>query len=187
MKIEDVFSDLPSLETNRLILRRLTLDDDNDVFEYACEPDVAKYVTWEPHKSIEDAITFLSSMIKKYEENEVAGWGIVLKENNKLIGACGFMWWSPENARSEVGYALSKKYWNQGIMTEAMNATVKFGFEKMKLNRIEARTRVENIASQSVLKKAGMTFEGIMREQSFIKGEYLDFTMYSILKKEYSD
>ena len=185
LKIEDIFCNLPDLETNRLLLRKLTLDDAEDVFEYASEPDVAFYVTWEHHKSIEDSIQFLSESVKKYEEEKVMGWGIELKENCKLIGACGYMWWCPENARAEVGYALSKDYWNQGIMTEVLGEVIKFGFEKMKLNRIEARTRVENIASQSVLKKAGMTYEGTMRAQSFIKNQFLDFTIYSILKKEY--
>ena len=185
MNIEDIFDDLPSLKTNRIILRRLTLEDVNDVFEYACEPEVAIYTLWEHHKSIDDTLTFLSFMVKKYEEKQVADWGIVLKESNKLIGTGGFMWWSPKNASAEVGYALSKKYWNQGIMTEALNEIVKFGFDKMKLNRIEAKTRVENIASQSVLKKAGMTFEGIMREQLFTKGDYRDFMIFSILRKEY--
>ena len=185
MKIEDIFSDLPSLETDRLLLRRLTLDDANDIFEYASEPDVAKYVPWEHHKSIEDSLTFLNFALAKYKEKKVSDWGIVLKENNKLIGTIAFHWWSIDHASAEVGYALSKNHWNKGLTTEALNEILKFGFKKMELNRIEGRTRVENIASQSVLKKAGMSYEGTMREQFFTKGDYRDFIMFSILRKEY--
>ncbi len=185
MKIEDIYGDLPSLETDRLILRKLTLEDATDVFEYAREPDVARYLTWEPHRSIDDSKGFLNFMIERYKDNQVSDWGIVLKENNKLIGTVGFIRWSPDNFRAEVGYALSKEYWGQGMMTEAVKEIMKFGFDKMELNRIEGRTWIENIGSQAVLKKAGMTFEGTMREQIFLKGKYVDHTLYSILKKEY--
>lgn len=175
---------MPPLETKRLLLRKLTLDDANDMFEYACEPDITKYVPWEYHKSIEDTLTFLRTVMKKYEENIGADWGIVLKESNKLIGTIGVRL-SPENARAEIGYALSKNYWNKGITIEAMNEIIRFGFNKMDLNRIEARAQVKNVASQRVMIKAGMTYEGTIREESFAKGEYHDFMLFSILRKEY--
>ncbi len=187
MDVEDIFGNLPSLETDRLILRKLTLDDANDMFEYSSEPEVTKYVPWEFHKSIEDTFTFLNMVLKKYEGKQVSDWGIVLKENNKLIGTIAFHWWSIKDASAEIGYAMSKPYWNQGIMTEAMNELIKFGFDRMNLNRIEARAQVENITSQRVMQKAGMTYEGTMREQFFTKGGYRDFMMYSMLRKEYTE
>ena len=136
MKIEDIYGDLPSLETDRLLLRKLTLEDAADVFEYAREPDITRFLTWKPHRSIEDSKGFIGFMISRYEAKEVADWGIVLKENDKLIGTVGFIRWSPENSRAEVGYALSKEYWGKGIMTEAVSEIIKFGFGKMELNRI---------------------------------------------------
>ena len=186
MKIEDICKELPSLETNRTLLRKLSLDDADDIFEYASEPEIAQYVPWEYHRSIEDTLTFLNSVIEKYRQNQNAEWGIVLKDNNKLIGSIGFHWWSIEHASAEIGYALSKQYWGHGIMSEVLHEVIRFGFSNMKLNRIEARTRVENTASQNVLKRAGMTYEGTIREQFFTKGEYRDFMMYSILRKEYN-
>lgn len=187
MKIEDVFGDLRNIETHRLILRKLTLNDAKDMFEYASDPEVAKYVTWNYHKSIEDSISFLKSVIQKYEKKGVSEWGIVYKENNKLIGTCGYVWWLPAHARAEIGYALSRMYWNKGLMTEAVKEVIKFGFEKMALNRIEARCKMENIASQRVLEKLGFVFEGVMRSVIFAKGIYHDLKIYSILRQEYYD
>lgn len=185
MKIEDIFCNLPKIETHRLILRKMILEDAKDMFEYASDPEMVKYTIWDYHNSIEDSIRFLNSVIQKYEKKEVSEWGIVHKESKKLIGTCGYSCWYPVHACAEIAYALSKNYWNRGLMTEAVKEVIKFGFEKMVLNRIEARCAVKNIAPQRVLEKVGMTFEGIMREQMFAKGSYLNLRIYSILRKEY--
>lgn len=185
MQIEEIFDNLPKLKTNRLILRKMTLYDSQDMYEYASDPEVTKYVIWDYHKSIDDSISFLKSIIKKYENMEVSGWGIEYKNNNKFIGTCGYVLWVPTHSLAEIAYALSRKYWERGLMTEAVKEVVKFGFEKMNLNRIYARCMVENVGSYKVLEKAGMKFEGVLREQMFIKGAFRDMKIYSILKKEY--
>ena len=185
MKVEDIFSVFPLLETERLILRKMTLEDTQDIFEYASDPDMTTYVTWEPHKSIADAISFINSMNQRYEKVGLSEWGLVYRENNKFIGTCGYMWWRPDHARAEIAYALSRKFWNQGLVTEAVKEIIKFGFEKMMLNRIEARCFLENIASEMVMQKVGMKFEGIQREELFAKGKYHDLKVYSILRREY--
>lgn len=185
MIIEDIFDTLPILETRRLILRKMTLEDALDMYEYASDPEVTKYVTWDYHRSIDDSIRFLKSTIQKYVNKEVSEWGIIYKESDKFIGTCGYLWWNPSLSHAEIGYALSRKYWNKGLMAEAVKEVIRYGFEKMILNRIEARCRVENIASQRVMEKVGMKFEGIMREVLFAKGFYYDLKVYSILKREY--
>jgi ribosomal-protein-alanine N-acetyltransferase len=185
MKVEDIFGVFPTLETERLILRKICLDDAEDIFEYAVEPDVATYVSWEPHTSIKDSINFINSLTQRYEKTGLSEWGLVYKKNKKCIGTCGYLWWHTYHARAELGFALSKKYWNRGLMTEALREVVKFGFEKMKLNRIEARCFIANRASENVMQKIGMKFEGIQREGLFTKGEYYDLKVYSILRREY--
>ena len=185
MKIEDIFNDLPILYTERLILRKMRLEDAEDLFEYASDPEVAKYVIWEPHKSVEDSINFLNSVITRYDKKEVSEWGLVHRENNKFIGTCGYVLWVPAHSLAEIAYALSREYWGKGLMTEAIKEVIRFGFEKMNLNRIYARCFVENIGSYKVLEKAGMKFEGILREQMFIKGRFQDMKIYSILRREY--
>lgn len=184
-EISRVFGDLPTLETARLILRRMTLDDVTDVFEYARDPEVARYTTWEAHASIEDSRRFLEWVVQQYTEGQVGPWGVVHKGDRKLIGTCGYVWWLPRHARAEIAYAISRAYWNHGLTTEAVREVIDFGYVAMGLNRIEARCNLENIASERVMQKVGMTFEGILREQMFAKGEFQDLKLYTILRREY--
>jgi len=186
MNIEDVFGDLPTLNTERLILRKLRLEDAEDIFEYASDPEITKYVTWEPHKSIEDSINFIKYALEKYDKKEAIQWGIVYKENNKVIGTCDILPVT-KHFRAEIAYALSRKYWGKGIMTEAVKEVIKFGFERMSLNRIQAMCFSENIGSYRVMEKAGMKFEGTLREQMFIKGKFQDLKLYSVLRREYNE
>lgn len=185
MEIQNIFSDLPVLETERLILRKLHWDDTEDIFEYASDPEVPKYSSWSVHDSIEDTKNFLNAVMAQYKNHEVAPWGIVDKADKKLIGTCGFVDFMIEGNRAEIGYALSRNYWGKGYMTEAVRAVIDFGFRTMQLNRIEARCNIENIASARVMEKVGMKFEGILREHLFAKGNYHDLKMYSILTKEW--
>ena len=184
MEIEDFFTNLPTIETNRLILRKLTLADAEDMFEYASDPEVPKYSAWSVHKSIDDTKNFLEIIMEEYNNHAVSSWGIIHKADQKLIGTCGFSKWIIDDDRAEIGYALSRKYWRQGYMTEAVRTVIDFGFGTMLLNRIEARCKTQNIASAKVMEKVGMKFEGILRQQMFYKGKYHDMKMYSILSNE---
>lgn len=182
---KEIFRSLPLIETPRLRLRKLSMRDATDVFEYASVPEVAEHVTWEHHRNISDSMHFLRIMIQQYDDGTPSPWGIIDKSIGKLIGTIGFHVWSPPNAYAEVGYALSKHYWNQGIMTEAYKEVIKFGFERMKLNRIETTCKLANTASEKVMLKCGMKYEGIMRKKLYAKGEYHDLKLYSLLKIEW--
>jgi ribosomal-protein-alanine N-acetyltransferase len=91
------------------------------------------------------------------------------------------------HSRAEIGYALSRRYWGEGYMSEAVNAVIEFGFREMLLNRIMARCEVNNIASARVMEKVGMQLEGILRQHLFVKGRYWDLKIYSILREEFFD
>jgi [ribosomal protein S5]-alanine N-acetyltransferase len=184
-KIGEVLKDLPTLETDRLILRKMTPDDAEAVFAYASDPEVSRYVLWETHRSIEDSRTFLDLATSKYESGGEPDWGIVYKGDHHFVGTCGIVSWEPYHARAELGYALSRDYWGRGLMAEAVRAMISFGFKKMNLNRIEARCIAENIASARVMEKAGMLYEGTLRQRELIKGEHRDMKVYSILRDEY--
>jgi [ribosomal protein S5]-alanine N-acetyltransferase len=185
LKPENLFKNLPYLETERLKLRKLTARDAGDVFEYASVTEVSLYVSWMPHRTIADTKSFLKHVLFQYEKGIPSSWGIVLKETGKLIGTIGFHWWSTEHSKAELGYVISDKYWNQGYTTEALRKILQFGFEIMQLERIEARCFTENAASERVMQKCGMKLEGILRSSLFIKGGFRDFKLYSILKTEY--
>jgi [ribosomal protein S5]-alanine N-acetyltransferase len=174
----------PTLETDRLILRRMTPSDAEAVFAYASDPEVTRYVIWETHRSIEDSRAFLDLVAGKHESGGEPDWGIVYKGDHHFVGTCGIVSWEPDHARAELGYALSRHYWGRGLMVEAVQAMIAFCFDRMNLNRIEARCIAENVASTRVMEKAGMTHEGTLRQREFIKGAYRDIEVYSILRSE---
>jgi [ribosomal protein S5]-alanine N-acetyltransferase len=183
--MENNFDCNPTLETERVILRKITLSDVDDVFEYASDNNVSRYTTWESHKTIEDTLAFLNVVINKYENMQPSDWGIVDKETNKFIGTCGWVYWNVVHNRAEIGYALSRSFWNKGLMTEAVEKVIDFGFNHMNLNRVEARCNVVNGGSERVMQKVGMKYEGLVREQMLIKGSYVNIKMYSILNQEW--
>ncbi|MEH7418753.1 GNAT family protein [Neobacillus drentensis] len=185
MKIEEIYGDLPRLETERLILRKVKLDDVEDMFSYGSNEEVSKYVTWNTHKTLSDTKEFIDFILTKYKSGQVAPWGIEYKDNGKLIGTIDFVWWEPNHKMAEIGYVISQDYWGNGLTTEAAKEVIKFGFEKMNLVRIQARCFVENIGSARVMEKTGMSFEGIIRKGVFIKGKHQDIKMFSILKEEF--
>jgi [ribosomal protein S5]-alanine N-acetyltransferase len=172
---------LPVLNTARLVLRRMQEADAQDVFDYASDPAVAEHTSWEPHPTLEASRVFAAAQAR----SAGCAWGIVHRSDAKLIGTCGIV---RERAshRAEINFALSRRYWNQGYMTEAVREIIRFGFDVLGLNRIQARCKVSNVGSARVMEKAGMTFEGVLREYSFSKGKYLDLKMYSILRREWA-
>jgi len=186
-RIEEIFDDLPTLETERLVLRKMRLDDAADLFDYASDPEVSTYTTWGPHESVQDSREFLMRILSLYESGQLGDWGIIHKADAKFIGTCGFAIWEPYHSRAEIGYAMSRKYWGKGLMTEAARELINFGFRKMQLNRVEARCMIDNIGSARVMEKSGMTYEGILREHMYAKGRYDDLKIYSILRREWEN
>ena len=182
-EVREVLKDLPTLETERLILRKMVLNDAEAVFAYASNSKVSRYTLWETHRSIEDSRAFLEFATQKYENGGEPDWGIVYRGNGCLVGACGLVNWEAEHARAEVGFVLSREYWGRGLRSEAVRAILRVGFERMNLNRIEARCIAENAASARVMEKAGMVYEGTLRQREYIKGAYRDIKLYAILKK----
>ncbi|OOE12553.1 GNAT family N-acetyltransferase [Fictibacillus arsenicus] len=178
MNIIKKFGDIPKIETEHLILRKITLDDAEGMYLYASDEEVTRYVTWDTHSSLSDTTHFINSFLPQYD----APWGIELKENGKFIGTVHFVWWQQQHNSAEIGYVLSKEYWGKGLITEAARAIISFGFESMDLVRIQARCFLENKGSEQVMKKLGMSFEGISRKVMYVKGEHKDLKVYALLK-----
>jgi ribosomal-protein-alanine N-acetyltransferase len=178
-------SEVPRLETERLILRKITLNDAEDIFEYAHQSEVSEFLLWSPHQTIQDSINFIKFAEEKFLRNEWIIFGIELKEEKKLIGTIDIRDWMGINNCAETGYVISKTYWNKGITTEALRAVIKFCFEELQSNRLEAHCEEENIGSWHVMQKCSMKYEGTLREKVYVKEKYRSMKMYSILKSEY--
>ena len=176
---------LPKIETKRLILRKFTKKDFNDLYEYASDNKVTQYLSWDTYKNIDMAVEYIEHMLEKYAKNEIAPWAIEWKENSKLIGSIGFVHYDKKNFSAEIGYVLNRNYWNKGIMTEALKEIIRFGFERMHLIKIEAKLNALNLPSEKVMQKSGLRYERTLRKKEFLKGKLIDIKYYSILKEEY--
>ena len=182
---DQVFDRMRFLETERLVLRRMTMRDAQDMYAYSRDPQVARHVLWDAHRSIGETRSYIRSTLRRYRAGEAASLVIELKAERKVIGTIGFMWVQRENAAAEVGYSLAQAYWNQGIMSEALAAVVKYAFTQLHLNRIEAQHEVDNPASGRVMRKVGMVKEGTLRQRLFNKGKFVDVDLYAILREDY--
>jgi ribosomal-protein-alanine N-acetyltransferase len=176
----------PLLETERFVLRQMTLEDAPTVFEIFSDGDVTKDMGEDPFTSIQQAEGLITFMNNLFNQNKAFRWGIILKENNTLVGTCGYNGWETHRgSRGEIGYDLGKKYWRQGYMTEILNSVIAFGFETMEFNRIEAFTNLDAEPSMLLLKKLGFNEDGILRGYASFHGEYVDQRCYSLLKREW--
>ena len=185
MDLFGYFKYLPVLETERLILRKMTLGDAEAMFSYSCDPEVARHVLWSAYSDISEARNYLRYVLRSYRQDKPTSWAMELKETGRMIGTCGFMWVNEEHRSAEVGYSMSREYWNRGLMTEALSAVLKEGFENMGLHRIEAQHEVDNPASGRVMEKCGMRCEGTLRGRLYNKGRYVDVNLWAILLEEY--
>ena len=180
----DIIDTNIKIETKRLILRKPTSDDIDDIFEYGKDEDVAKFTRFKAHKSLQDTKMFLQIVKQKHQNKTALTLILELKENKKIIGSISFENISQDDERAEIGFALSKEYWSQGLMTEAIQKLLEFGFKKIKFNRLEAFSNIENFRSSNLL-KSFMQKEGVLKERDKVKDRFCSFNIYSILRKEY--
>ncbi len=205
-EIQRIFRDPPVLQTRRLTLRRMLKSDYKDMYEYASQPQVSRYLLWNPHDCEAYTYKYLQYIQSRYRQGEFFDWAVVVKEemldrgtdaaprrgffppavaSRKMIGTCGFTRFQEEHRCGEIGYVLNPAYWGMELAPEAVSAVLRFGFCELRLNRIEAKYMADNHASRRVMEKVGMTFEGIQRESMFVKGEYVSVGICSILRREY--
>ena len=173
-----------TIETERLILRKFELKDAEQMFKnYCSRKKVTQFLTWEPHKTVEDTKNYLKNIIlPAYNEISTYRWAIVLKENNQVVGCIDVVNSSENKKRAELGWVLSDDYWGQGIMPEAAKEVVKYLFD-IGYIRIEAIHDVRNPKSGRVMKKINMEHEGVLRKYNpDWTGELQDCDMWAITK-----
>lgn len=176
------------LETERLILRRGTVNDANQIYEnYGKDPLVSRYVVWNKHKSINEAIDLMKKWEESYEKNSSYKWVVVEKKSNVIIGSITAVKVDEVNETVALGYCYGSKWWNKGYATETLKRVIKFFFEEVKVETIYANHLSCNIASGKVMKKAGMLFEGTLRNRMIdkITNNPMSLETYSIIKEDY--
>ena len=181
------FSALPVLETEDLLLRPMRMRDAKDIFSYSSDPEVARYVLWNPHRNLSDTRAYIRYIRSLYHRGLPSSWAVVFKPDGKVVGSIGFMSWIPVNHTAEVGYSFSRKYWNRGLATQALQAVIQSAFSSIPaLNRLEAQHDIRNPASGRVMEKCGMRREGLLRSRILNKSEFADVVLYAILRSDLS-
>ena len=181
--IETDFTPFPEIKTQRLLLRKLENEDRQEMFFLRSDENVLQYIGKEPIVSIEEAEEFIKRMNNLLLENEAIMWGITLMENpGKVIGTICYWNFKKEHDRVELGYTLHPAFWRRGIMKEAIEAVIEYGFLKMKLHSIEALINPDNIASAAVLESTGFVKEGHIKENFYFRGNFQNTGIYSRLQ-----
>ena len=175
------FDPFPILKSERLLLRKITMEDAEDFFVLRSDVNAMKYIDRPKPGSIQDIYELVAKISAGIQKNESIGWAITLKDKPGMVGSMGFHLIEQENYRAEIGYMLHPSCWNKGYMSEAIKIAIEYGFNEMKLHSIEAKINPENTASARLLKKNQFTKEAYYRENYFFNGKFLDTEIYSLL------
>lgn len=176
-----------TIKTERLILRKFTVDDAQAMFEnWANDERVTRYLTWFPHESPDFTRQLLESWCAAYDNLNTYNWAMEYKET--LIGNISVVRLNERSEYAELGYCIGHDYWNKGFMSEAAKAVIDYLFAEIGVNRVGISHAVKNPASGRVAQKCGLTFEGTKREYfKTAAGEFLDISDYGILRSEWSE
>ncbi len=172
------------LETNRLILRRYVISDAEAKFNnWASDSEVTKFLMWKPHSSLEVSQSLTEDLLKQYSDKSFYRWAIVLKENgDEPIGDIAVVQMNEKVSSVHIGYCIGKKWWHQGITSEALKAVMDFLFNEVEVNRIESRHDPRNPNSGKVMQKCGMKYEGMLRSSDWNNQGVCDACYYALLK-----
>lgn len=172
----------PLLHTERLVLRSLALSDAEAMFEYHSDPEVTRFVHFGPAQSIEDTRTVIGELLNEIALRQGFVYAVALRDSDKLIGTLDLHTIKPEHRRLELGAMMTRAYWGQGFMTEAVTEAIRFCFEDLGMHRIEVSIDDGNARSEALAKRCGMTREGKLRENERSKGRFVSNTIYSIVR-----
>ena len=185
IKVNEIYKNLPGLETPRLILRKVALDDLEDVFAYSSDGEVTRFLRWGPHRTLEETESYIREVLREYDEGRDGPWAVEHRQTGRVVGSVHLMAISAQHSKAEIGFVLSRSHWNRGLISEALTRVLEYSFESIGLNRIEGFCLLDNRAGIGVLEKVGMKREGVLREYLFQKGALRDFVVYSMLKRDY--
>lgn len=180
----------PNLDTARLTLNTLTIEDNDRLFSIFSDHAVVKFYNIEAFTSKQQSLDLIDFFNQRFKQQEGIRWAIRLKETGELIGTCGFNSFNSKMHNAVIGYEFASDHWGKGYATEALNAIIALVYSDNspfgELYRIQADTMLGNDASESVLKKLGFKQEGIRRASSFWKNQYHDLTCFGLLKPEFT-
>jgi len=170
------------LSKQQIRLRPISVSDAPALFRFWSDPDVTAFMNITPMQSAEQA----EEMILYITQLDNAARYTILLDDDTIVGTCGFNYIDTGNQRGEIGYEIGKEFWRKGYMSQALQSLLEEGFHTLGLNRIEAKVEPENIPSRRLLEKSGFHEEGMLREYEKLNGIFLDMTIYSLLRSDYT-
>jgi RimJ/RimL family protein N-acetyltransferase len=174
---------LPTLRGANVLLRWLTADDLDALHQIFSDPEVARYLAIPRQESRADTERFLDGIHEGYRTSSLYQWGI--EHAGRVVGTCtlgGIDW---ENRRAEIGFALARAAWGQGLMPDALTALLDHAFDGLRLHRIEADVDPRNGSSLRLLERLGFRREGYLRERYLKDGEIQDSVIFGLLRSDY--
>jgi ribosomal-protein-alanine N-acetyltransferase len=176
---------LPTLTTERLILREVVAEDADDLLVFRGDAEVQQY-NLVPMKDTREALGLVRTMQGWYVSRYAIQWGITLRGEDRVLGLCGIHDWSRERRRAAIGYDLARTHWGQGIASEAMRAVLRFGFDELGLVHLYALTVVENARSIRLLERLGFQFERVRQEHAWENdGRFKERAVYGLPRADY--
>ncbi len=174
------------IETDRLILRRYVIEDADAMYKnWASDSEVTKFLTWQPHSSVDVSRSIIENWLKEYSDKKYYQWAIVLKDNgNEPIGDISVVHMKEDISMVHIGYCLGRAWWRRGIMSEALKAVMDFMFDTVEVNRVESRHDPMNPNSGKVMQKCGMKYEGTLRSADRNNQGICDACYYALLRSE---
>lgn len=182
--VESLFAVFPVLESERLVLVEIQQEHLNDIFKLFGDPRVTEFYNIKTFRAPEDGQVYLDWFRNRFKDRLGIRWGIQIKGTSGIAGTIGFNNFTIRH-RANIGYDLQSAYWNRGYMTEALELVVRFGFEVLQVNRIEAEVMVGNTVSGKLLEKLGFKWEGVLRDWMYWDQRYFDMAMYALLRREW--
>ncbi|MDE5756485.1 MAG: GNAT family N-acetyltransferase [Clostridia bacterium] len=174
-----------TIETKRLILRKYKDGEEKYVYKnWASDDEVTKYLTWQTHKDVSVSKEWIDFLKSNYDRKDFYEWTIVLKEIDEPIGSISVVELKENINAVHIGYCIGRKWWHQGITSEALSALIDFFFDKVGVDRIESRHDPRNVNSGKVMQKCGMKYEGTMRKADVNNQGICDCAYYAILKSD---
>ena len=174
-----------TLETNRLILRRFTIEDAPAMYRnWASDPEVTKYLTWPTYTDPAMADAILSDWSESYSRDNFYQWAIELKELKEPIGSISVVSHNDALQIAHIGYCLGRAWWHKGIMSETLQAVIDYLFDQVGMRRIESLHDPNNPHSGSVMRKCGMHYEGTHRQSDRNNQGICDAAWYAILASD---
>jgi ribosomal-protein-alanine N-acetyltransferase len=186
LNLDCVFRAFPHLETERLLLKRLHPSDAESLFAILADEELTRFYDDEAFTQISQAREQIEAWASAFDARRAIRWGIARRDTDTVVGTCGYYGFHGWHRRASIGYELARSHWRQGIMTEALDAIIGFGFRKVGLNRIQAVMMPRNEGSAMLLEKLGFRREGVLREyENWGNKGHVDLLMFSLLRYEY--